>query len=341
VRRPLAAAALLSVLALAPRAAHACAGCRNPYLPITRLANVSLLPGELRVTGALSATALNVVHEAGCTNLANCREIPLQPLYLHDQNLYPGELRGIAEYGFTEHWGVELQLPVRVTATTIAYKTPDGQPYEPLDPTVHHRNETLAGLGDVWLMGRFGFSAAGALVTARAGSTLPIGRTEEDPFRLGDLGIRHQHIQFGSGTFDPLLALDVSRTFGRAQLAAYGQAALTLYQNDKGFRAPTRFFTGVSCGARLVEKLTTTLGLDVLFEGQERWQGVVRQDGNLGRTEVLAGLILTRPFGANFVSLVVRVPVYRHIVQGSEDPGRLRSPVSATLIVSHSFGGGG
>ena len=179
------------------------------------------------------------------------------------------------------------------------------------------------------------------MVTARAGTTLPVGHTVDDPFRLGDLGIRHQHIQLGNGTFDPLLALDVLRTFGVVQAAVYAQAQLTVYENSKGFRAGDRGFAGFSIGTRVVEKLTGALGLDVLREAPERWQGVERQDGNLGRTELLAGLTLSRPFGETTVALIARVPVYRHIVAGTEDPGRLSSPLSLSLIVSRTFTPGG
>jgi hypothetical protein len=38
------------------------------------------------------------------------------------------------------------------------------------------------------------------------------------------------------------------------------------------------------------------------------------------------------------VSLIVHVPVYRHIVQGTEDPGSLRSPLALTLVASHTLG---
>ena len=31
--------------------------------------------------------------------------------------------------------------------------------------------------------------------------TLPLGRTVEDPFALGDMGLPHEHSQFGTGTF--------------------------------------------------------------------------------------------------------------------------------------------
>ena len=338
-RRLMTAAALaVALLALARAlAAEACAGCRNPSIPITRVANVQMEPGEMRGSAILSSTSINVVHEAGCADPANCAEVPVQPLYLHDQDIYPTELRAMLELGLTESWGIEAQLPVRVVATRIRFTTPAGAPYVPLDADVHHRNETLAGIADPWLLGRYGTMLGGALVTLRAGLTLPLGRTEENPFALGDVGLRHQHIQFGSGTFDPIAAADMSKGFGKLQLAAYVQGQISLYQNRHGFRAPARGYAGVQLGTRLVGKLNGAIGPDVLYEGPERWDGVIRQDGNLGRTEVLIGTSLRQNFGDNMITLLVRVPVYRHIVQGSEALGRLSSPVIASLIVSRSF----
>jgi len=338
-RRLMASAALaVALLALArPRTAEACAGCRNPSIPITRVANVPMSPGEIRGSAILSSTSINVVHEAGCADVSNCAEVPVQPLYLHDQDIYPTELRAVFELGLSESWGLEAQLPVRVVATRIQFATPSGAPYVPLDPDVHHRNETLAGIADPWLLGRYGTMVGGALVTLRAGLTLPIGRTEENPFALGDMGIRHQHIQFGTGTFDPVAAADMSKGFGKLQLAAYAQGQISLYQNRYGFRAPVRGYTGVQLGTRLVGKLNAAIGPDLLYEGPERWDGVIRQDGNLGRTEVLIGTAVSQNFGENMITLLVRVPVYRHIVQGSEVLGRLSSPVIASLIVSRSF----
>jgi hypothetical protein len=338
-RRVMTTAALaVALLALArPRAAEACAGCRNPSIPITRVANVQMAPGEIRGSAILSSTSINVVHEAGCADVTSCAEVPVQPLYLHDQDIYPTELRAMFELGLSESWGVEAQLPFRVVATRIRFTTPEGDPYVPLDPDVHHRNETLAGIADLWLLGRYGTMVGGALVTLRAGLTLPIGRTEENPFALGDMGIRHQHIQFGTGTFDPIAAADISKGFGKLQLAAYVQGQISLYQNRHGFRAPARGYAGLQLGTRLVGKLNAAIGPDVLYEGPERWDGVIRQDGNLGRTEVLIGTALSQNFGENMITLLVRVPVYRHIVQGSEVLGRLSSPVIGSLIVSRSF----
>jgi hypothetical protein len=339
-RRRLLAAAAVAVALMTlgrPRSAHACAGCRNPSIPITRVANVQMAPGEIRGSAILTATSINVVHDAGCADLANCTEVPVQPLYLHDQDIYPTELRTVFELGLSPSWGLEAQLPFRVLATRIRFATPAGAPYVPLDRDVHHRNETLAGIGDPWLLGRYGTMLGGALVTLRAGLSLPLGRTEQNPFALGDMGQRHQHIQFGTGTFDPVAAADMSKGFGLMQVSAYVQGQVSLYQNRHGFRAPARGYAGVQLGTRLIGKLNGAVGPDFLYEGPERWDGAIRQDASLGRTEVLIGAALSQNFADNMITLLVRVPVYRHIVQGSEALGRLSSPVMASLIFSRTF----
>jgi len=319
------------------KTAHACAGCRNPSLPMTRLTNVHLAPGQVRASAAASVTTLTVVHEAGCADVSACSEVPVQPRYLHDQDLWPAELRATGEVGLTDATGVEVQLPFRLTRTTIRYRAPDGSPYTPLDPDVHHRNETVAGLGDPWLTVRYGTTLAGTLVTARAGTTIPLGRVQDDPFVLGARGQRHQHIQLGNGTFDPVLGLDLSRTVGPLQLSGYGQTQLTLYENGKGLRAGNRVFAGLQGGTRLFGATSGALGLDVLHDAAERWGGRVQQDGNLGRSELLAGASLTHLFGRSLLSLLVRVPVYRHIVSGDEPPGTLSSPLMLSLVASHTL----
>jgi hypothetical protein len=337
--RLLAFVACCSVTAM-PGQAAACAGCRNPNLPITRLTTAQLMPRQFRASALLSATTLNVVHEAGCADPAACHDIPVQPPFLHDQDIYPGELRAVAEIGLTVNWGVEVQVPFRVTRTSIRYTELNGAPYQPLDPDVHHRDETIAGFGDPWLLGRWGSVFGGTSVTARAGTTLPLGHIEDDPFALGAEGLRHQHIQFGNGTFDPVLMVDLSRTFGRVDVSVYGQTQLTLYENRKGFRAGNRFFTGAQTGMLVLPRLTAALALDVLSERPERWGGKTQQDGNLGRTEVLGGVSLTRPFGSTITSLILRFPLYRHIVTGDEPRGRLSSPVMLSLVLSRTFGHG-
>ncbi len=330
-------AAVLFVLVLLPFDIHACAGCRNPNMPVTRIETIQLSPGELRTSASLAATTLRVTHEAGCNDLGNCAEVPAQPLHLHDQKILPGELRLTGELGLTPALGVEMQLPFRAIHTTVDYTNLEGQPYQPLNAGIHHRDETLAGFGDPWLLTRWAGVWNGLSLSARAGVSIPLGRTEPNPFVLGDLGERHQHIQFGSGTFDPVLALDLSQSVGSFLLSGHVQTQGALYENSHGFRAGTRFSGGAQVGKRLWGSLTGALGAEALYEGPERWDGQILQDGSLGRSEVMMAFSLVHAFRTATLGLSARAPVYRHIVSGDEPPGTLSSPLMLGLFASRTF----
>jgi len=333
------AAAMLALVAATGRA-YACAGCRNPALAGTRGSEGPLSARAVRVGLSATGTTVHVVHEAGCRDTTSCSELPLQPTYFHDQRLYPLELRLAAEYGISEMLGVEVQLPFRSVTTTIAYTTASGTPYQPLDPGVHHRDETVAGIADPWVLLRIGGTVGGWWLAARPGVSLPFGRTEENPFELGALGLRHQHIQFGSGTLDPVLVLEASRAFDRLQLQGFVQGQLPLYGNSRGYRAPFRVYGGVSLGTKLVGQLVGALGVEAFHEAAEEWDGEVMQDGNLGRSELLAAATLSHAFAETELMLGVRVPLVRDIVTGDEPAGTLSSPITVSLGVSHVFGGG-
>lgn len=331
------AALLLGAWASLPGEAHACAGCRNPNMPVTRLEASALRAGELRTALSLGATGVQVSHEAGCADLSDCDEQPPQSLYIHDQGIFPGELRLLGEYGVTAAWGVELQLPVRIVRTTIEYATPAGQPYQPLDAGNHHRDETLLGVGDPWLLGRWAGAVGKTLIAFKAGVALPLGRTEPNPFVLGARGEKHQHIQFGSGTFDPVFALDVSRPAGLWMLSTYAQGQAGLYENEHGLQAGSRISGGLQAGRKVWGAVTGSLGLEAAYEGPERWDGEILQEGNLGRTEVLTALSLIQAFRTAALGLSVRVPVYRHIVTGDEPAGDYSSPVMVSLFAGKIF----
>jgi hypothetical protein len=338
IRAWVCALGVLSGLAIA-RPAHACAGCRNPSLPTSRGNEGPLAQGAWALGVSLSSTAVNVVHEAGCSGaFSDCDEVPMQQEYVHDQNMYPVELRASLEYSMTDLLGLELQVPFRMIVTTIEYRTPEGEPYEPLDADVHHRDEVVAGPADPWLLLRIGHSFDGVWLAARPGFTVPLGSTEEDPFELGDEGLRHQHIQLGTGTFDPVLVLEASVPIADMQLQLYVQGVLPLYESSHGYRAPWRVSGGSAAVVKLVESLSGKLGLEAMHEAEEHWQGIARQDGSLGRSE-LGGLFgVAYAFDESTLSLDVRVPFVRHIVEGDEPPGTLSSPLALALRFDHVFG---
>ncbi len=284
--------------------------------------------GQLSATLSTQGTAIRVVHDA----------FDETPPSVHDQLFYVGEVRPIVEYGLTEYLGVELQLPVRIVRTTIVFRDAAGEPLASSEGgELHHRNETLFGLSDPWLSSRFYWHAGGLTLTGRLGVTVPVGRTEQNPFALGRAGLTHQHIQLGTGTFNPLAAVDAAYTVGRFSFRGYAQAQLTLYDNDKGYRAGSRYGAGVLAEARVVGDLRLALGADVLDEQPERWDGVIEQDGNVGRTDVLVGGSVGYRFGDLLVTLGVKVPVYQHFKQvGDHDPGQLTYPAIVSLSAQTS-----
>ena len=337
-RLAVALAAAVVPTILTPRA-EACAGCRNPSLPVTRGNEGPLNEGAVRLGSVLTGTAVHVVHEAGCRDTSACGEVPVQPTYFHDQRVYPLELRLIGEYGLSKTFGIEAQVPFRSVTSTIEYTDANGAHYEPLDPGIHHRNETVLGVADPWLLLRIGTTVQKWWLAARPGVSIPLGRTEANPFALGDRGLRHQHIQLGSGTIDPVAIVEVSRAFEAVQVQFFAQGQAPLYENQDGYRAPWRVYGGGSLGRKLVSDLSGWLGVEAFHEAAEKWDGQVRQDGSLGRTELLLAATLNYKLGATQLGLSARAPVWRHIVLGDEPPGTLSSPVILSLSATHVFGG--
>jgi hypothetical protein len=287
----------------------------------------------------VTGTTVHVVHEAGCRDLSACDEVPVQATYFHDQHLYPLELRLLGEYGLSNTFGIEAQVPFRSVTSRIDYTDANGAHYEPLDPGIHHRNETVFGIADPWLLLRVGTTVQKWWLAARPGLSIPLGSTEENPFELGDRGLRHQHIQLGSGTVDPVVIVEASRAFEAVQLQFFAQGQAPLYANGDGYRAPWRVYGGGSVGRKLVSDVSGALGVEASHEAAEKWDGEVRQDGNLGRTELLLAATLSYRVGATELGLSARVPVWRHIVVGDEPPGTLSSPVILSLSASHVLGG--
>jgi hypothetical protein len=117
----------------------------------------------------------------------------------------------------------------------IEYRTLEGEPYDPPYGDIHHRTEVVRGFGDAELLATH---ALGADWMVGVGLMIPLGKTEPDPIELGRLGLKHQHIQFGTGTVDPRLAIQWSRPLGRFRVTASADARIPLYENRHGFKAP-------------------------------------------------------------------------------------------------------
>ncbi|WP_152622043.1 hypothetical protein [Archangium violaceum] len=278
------------------------------------------------------------MHPSECPDIGPICQLRDEPPQLHDQDFTIAELRATLEHGITDALGVEVQLPLRLSATTVRFTTLDGTPLTLDYENIHHRDETLFGLGDPWLMGRYAWRLGDVGVAARLGVTVPLGGTVENPFALGAQGLPHQHVQFGTGTVQPLLGLEASRTWGSWGTRLWGQAQLSLVENRFGYQGGNRFAAGVSAEGPVLGALRFMASADVVNEQPERWDGLVQQDGNLGRTDVLVGAGLAFPMGAVRLGLNLRVPVYQYIIGHH---GQLTYPGILQLTAGSTFGGSG
>jgi len=171
----------------------------------------------------------------------------------------------------------------------IEYVAVDGSPYEPPYGDTHHRNETLKGLGDAEVgLGFFTALDNGLLLGASLGSSVPLGRTEENPFALADRDQVHQHTQMGTGTFVPSGAAVLIWAQPRWGAYGFGNFRLPFYENNKGYTSPIQAAGGLGPSFRPVKTLQLLALVEGIYEGPEQWANWESQ--NLGRITAVTGL---------------------------------------------------
>ncbi len=315
--------------------AMACAACRNPTLPAARPEVGPSTQGSVSVSASLTGTAIEVAHSAGCADLNNCSEVTVQPEHNHKLFMLPFELSAGVNWSVSEQWVLSAHLPLRLVYIRAGYETPDGEDYTPLDEGIHHRTETLFGLGDARLSARTSRKVRDAWVTPMFGVSLPTGVTRDDPYALGAIGVRHQHVQRGTGTFMPFVGLDVTRGFQRTQWSGFGQVTVPLYENNRGFRAPVQGLIGVSGGLKARNAETVgSLGLEYTVEGPEIWNGIIYAEEFRGRHEIYVSPRVTWRRERTTHSFTARFAVFRTFVGGTEPPEVYRAPVVLSFSTS-------
>jgi hypothetical protein len=233
------------------------------------------------------------------------------------------------ERGLRRGLGVEVVGFLRHATTRIEFQDEARQPVDWPQGDIHHRDETLVGPGDPWLLLHGAGSAGRWTLSARAGASLPLGRTEPNPFALGRQGLPHQHLQFGTGTVDPILGLGVGRRLGATTLELTTLGRFTVDTNGHGYRGGNRYLAVLESARRLAQKWHALAALQLAREEAETWDGRVEEEGNLGRTDVLLALALTRSAGRAGLTLGVQIPLHTRAT-GSQ----LDYPVIVSLAVS-------
>jgi hypothetical protein len=240
-----------------------------------------------------------------------------------------------AQAGLHRRFAFELQLPVRTTIIDATFLDADGAVL-PRGRSIHHRDETIAGIGDVILTGRVGLVLPQDVprwtLALRAGLSLPTGRTEPNPFELGARGQDHQHMFFGTGTFDPVLGLETNVAFDRFSLVGWMLAKTPLYANDYGYRGSRMVVGGLGAQSGFgLRRWSFLVQPEVYFETPARWD--TQADVNSGRTSLVATAgVLALPAPGWQIHLLAKVP-YATWAQG----GQLRWPFVGMLGFTYTF----
>ncbi len=247
---------------------------------------------------------------------------------IHDQDITVSEARLSLDVGLTARFGASLVLPFRVVSTRIRYLDGGGTSVDLVNESTHHRNETLNGIADPMLLGSYARSG----FTVRLGASLPIGRTENDPFMNDD--VPHQHIQLGTGTVNPVLSLSYGYTFGKWRASGVLFTQQSFYENSKGYYPGDRYAAGVSL-RRALGPWSVRGGLEVQGETYERWNGVrYTEEGNQGRIDAMVAAGASYAMTADLsIDLALKVPFINHVVGG-----QLNMPALLEIGASYAFG---
>ncbi len=223
-------------------------------------------------------------------------------------------------YPFASEYDAELAIPYDHKHQKVRYETPDGLPYDNPAGNRHHRAETLMGFSDLrFLINRRGrgMFAASDSWNVGVGLTLPTGKTEADPLTRGDNDLRHRHIQFGSGTFDPLIGVGYSRPLGKSlSFDANVGFQTSLYESSKGYRAPPVLDFSLGPRWKAFDRWEVSLHYTGIEQGRAHWHS--RKDPNTGYFQ--QGILLSPSYRLT-PSLMVNPTLQRTIAVSTRGEG--------------------
>ena len=275
--------------------------------------------------------------------LSPTRQVVKSPLHQHLVSLDFFRLDLGVQYSIANNWKVMLSIP-------YAIKNQDAS-VEEIEPTspreraailanqdIHHRDETYRGFSDFSLLfshRRLDILRDSDHLVGSFGSSIPIGKTEEDPFALGDAGLEHLHIQFGTGTFNPLAELHYGTPlFGDFSLNASIRGQFPFYENKQTYRGPVELTSTTEVKYRLLDWLVFHATYLRFYQSYAYWDGEQDINSGLVLNSGLFGATLNTEYGVP-VRLSVMFPFRQRTLSNEGDAFELGTTVSLTM--SRSF----
>ncbi len=239
------------------------------------------------------------------------------PLHRHHVTLNIFRVDVGLKYHFNLQWMLEANIPYEVKAQEATIEEIEPVSDAQLEAIIrnrdnHHRNETYTGPTDTDVF--LGYRTSSVLMAddflvGRIGTTVPFGKTEEDPWKLGDAGLEHLHIQFGTGTFNPVADLHYGVPIYNG-LRANGsiRGKFPFYENNKTYRGSRVFTYTAGLSYRLNAWLSFQTGYLGFYQSYAYWAG--EQDINTGIRFSMAsvGALVATPYDIP-VSLTLMLPL--------------------------------
>lgn len=226
-------------------------------------------------------------------------------------------------------WVLEANLPYesKVQEATIEkiddveYTEEEWKAIE-LNGFIHHRNETYIGLTDSELF--FGYYKLGVFTGSdyfmgRIGTSIPFGKTEEDPWKLGEMGKEHLHIQFGTGTFNPIIDLHYNLPIYKG-LGSYTsvRSKLPFYENSETYRGSRELTYSAGLNYRLNKWFSFQAGYLGIYQSYAYWDGEIDKNTGLVFGMASLGTSITTPFNVP-LSLSLLLPLHQKTLYDDTD----------------------
>lgn len=284
----------------------------------------------------VTGTEVRIRHVAVCPEVDPllCAEQEI-PEHWHDQRILWFRLDPTLNVGLGGGWQIAASVPFDLRDVNVVYETSDGAHFDPPYDDIHHRTETIAGLTDGTLVAKRYVSIGKAIVGVGLGTTLPFGKTEEDPYTLTEQGLLHQHMQLGTGTFVPMASFEGVLEGPRWGGVGWVTGRLPLYANDKAYQPGAGVSGGLGPSFRPIPPLQLLATAEGSYEGPEYWSGTAYGS----RATVVAGLT-----GAYSLSPAVvlqaqaRVTAWNWMGHHDEDEGSAVQRFLGSVGVSWTFG---
>lgn len=257
------------------------------------------------------------------------RRIDTVPQHRHHVNLNIYRVDVALKYLIGSKWLLEANLPYESKVQEATVERIEGVEYTQEqwnaieeNGRIHHRNETYTGFTDSEvLIGhyRLGVLTEKDYLMGRIGISIPFGKTEEDPWKLGDRGEEHLHIQFGTGTFNPIVDLYYSLPIYKG-LATHTslRTKLPFYENSKTYQGSNELTLSAGLNYRLNKWFSFRAGYLGIYQSFAHWDGEIDKNTGLHFGMVSMGTSISTPFNVPF-SISMLLPLHQKTLYDDTD----------------------